>query len=102
MPARKPQSLNRSHQTNDEKRERAEQESALQPITQLDLNPPPLLQKRKQARETWKRLVGLYFEVEGSIITAFDADLLIKYCILEEECLWLEGKRAEVDQLSAR
>jgi phage terminase small subunit len=28
----------------------------------------------------------LYGETEGTIVTAFDSDLLAKYCLLEQEC----------------
>ncbi len=102
MPAKKPQSLSNRHSTKEEIDERAAAEAAIAPITQLSTKPPPLLQKHKGARATWSRLVGLYLEVKGTIITAFDADLLAKYCILEEECLWLEGKRAEVDRTAVK
>jgi phage terminase small subunit len=102
MPASKLQTLNKSHQTKAEKETRESSEAAMTPATQLDLKPPALLQKRKHARATWSRLIGLYQEVDGTIVTAFDADLLTKYCILEEECLWLEGKRAQVDQNANR
>lgn len=98
MPAKKTQLLSKRHSTKEEIEQREAAEEAMTPITQLPTDPPPLLQKHKIARETWTRLVGLYFEVKGTLITAFDADLLAKYCILEEECLWLEGKRAEVDR----
>lgn len=97
MPKAKPQTLNKSHQTEDEKADRESSEAAMMPTTQLDRHPPALLQKHKPAIATWQRLIGLYTEIEGTIITAFDADLLAKYCLLEEECTWLATKRAEVD-----
>jgi phage terminase small subunit len=50
----------------------------------------------KSAASTWRRIVALYFEVDGKIITAFDEDLLVKYCILEEECLAMEKLRDAV------
>jgi hypothetical protein len=50
----------------------------------------------------WKRLIALYGEVDGTIVTAFDANLLTRYCLLEEECLWLDGKRTEVDNNAKR
>lgn len=98
MPAPKSQSLNRSHQTREEKQERESAEAAMTPKTQLETRPPALLQKHKPAQEIWKRLIGLYQEVDGTIVTAFDADLLAKYCLLEEECTWLEKKRSEVEK----
>ena len=101
MPARKPTALidPKRAKVSIEKREAREAaELAITPTTQLSTDPPPLLQKRKVARETWSRLVQLYLGVQGTLITAFDEDLLTKYCILEEECLWLEAKRSEVDR----
>jgi hypothetical protein len=37
--------------------------------------------------------VGLYLEIDGEIATAFDNDLLVKYCLLEEEVIQLEKMR---------
>lgn len=93
MPARKPQTLNKRHSTKDEVEKRQEAEAAMVPKTQLSRKPPPLLRKHKHATETWNRLVPLYFETAQTFVTAFDADLVAKYCLLEEECLWLEGLR---------
>lgn len=96
MPARKPQTLNKRHATKDEIADRAAAEAAMVPSTQLSRKPPPLLQKHKHAGATWDRLVSLYFETEHMFVTAFDTDLLAKYCLLEEECLWLEDLRSSV------
>lgn len=102
MPAKKPLSLSKRHSTRQEIDQRAEAESAMTPTTQLSTAPPPLLQKHRVARGVWSRLVQLYLGTQGTLITAFDEDLLVKYCVLEEECIWLEGKRAEVDKVAAR
>lgn len=96
MPARKPQTLSKRHSTKDEIAERAAAEAAMTPSTQLSLKPPPLLQKHKHATATWNRIVPLYFETEHTFVTAFDEDLVAKYCLLEEECLWLEDLRSGV------
>ena len=96
MPKAKPSTLNIRHSTKEEQQERESAEVAMRPATQLDKNPPPLLQKRKHAAATWIRLIGLYEEVEGKIITAFDEDLLAKYCLLEEECMGLDDLRIQV------
>ncbi len=93
MPARKPKSLNRRHSTKAEKAERESAELAMTPTTKLSESPPAILARHKKAMQTWKRLVGLYFEAEGEIVTAFDEDALAKYCLLEEECLVLEDLR---------
>jgi phage terminase small subunit len=89
--------LNRRHATKDEKAERAEHESAMTPRTLLKIAAPASLKRHVAAKATWKRIVSLYFEVEGQIVTAFDQDLLVKYCLLEEECVWLEGIRRDVE-----
>ena len=49
-----------------------------------------------QAASTWKRIIGLYLEIDGNIVTAFDHDLLIKYCLLEEEVVELEEMRKTI------
>lgn len=69
------------------------------PKTELTLNPPAALNGHKTAADVWKRLVGLYLETEGTIITAFDADLLVKYCLAEEELLELFTLRASIKKL---
>jgi len=102
MPARKPSTLNTRNDTKADRLKREAVESAMTPVTQLSSKRPLLLQKHKHASAIWKRLIGLYSEVEGTIATAFDEDLLTKYCILEEECIWLDGKRAEVDKNAKR
>lgn len=50
--------------------------------------------------------MGLYMEIEGKIATSFDEDLLVKYCLLEEEALELADMRKTIkkeweDQLKA-
>lgn len=40
-------------------------------------------------------MIKLYGEVDGSIATAFDQDLLAKYCLLEDECDTLQNIRDE-------
>jgi hypothetical protein len=63
------------------------------PRTQLKLTIPTRLKGHVQASATWKRIVGLYSEIDGVIATSFDEDLLIKYCLLEEEVLELAKMR---------
>lgn len=97
MPAKKPANLSKRHATLDEKAAKVDAEAALTPTTLLTVTPPAALKKHAHASRTWKRLMGLYYETEGTIITAFDENILTKYCLLEEECLWLEAKRKKVD-----
>ena len=96
MPARKPQSLSNRHSTKAEIAERTESEAAFTPRTELGLKPPPALTAHKRAQRTWMRLIKLYEEVDGTIATAFDEDLLIQYCLLDEECDDIAKLRAAV------
>lgn len=96
MPARKPSSLRNRHDTKAERAESRAAEEAMQPVTQLTVQPPALLRGHKQAAATWKELIGLYAEAEGTIVTAFDGYLLAKYCLLEEEVVALEALRDSV------
>jgi phage terminase small subunit len=99
MPARKPSSLSTRHDTKEDRSARESAENALIPKTQLTLKPPEALKGHAHARETWQRIVGLYFETQGTIITAFDADVLVKYCLAEEELLELLALRKGIAQL---
>lgn len=69
------------------------------PKTVLTTKPPAALKGHKQASDVWKRLVGLYDETEGTIITAFDQDQLVKYCLAEEELDELFILRASIKKL---
>ena len=99
MPARKPSSLTKRHSTKAEREARTAGESALTPKTLLQKQPPAALTGHKHASALWKELVGLYGETEGTIITAFDKDLLIKYCLAEEELTELFAMRGEIKKL---
>lgn len=98
MPARKPSTLSRRHDTKADKAARDSAENALTPKTSLTQNPPSALKGHPSARATWKRIVGLYFETEGTIVTAFDQQVLISYCKLIEEELNLETKVKAIDK----
>ena len=98
MPARKPASLNSRNTSKEIRQEREAGESALTPKTALTAATPVRLRGKDHARAaaTWKRTLNLYAEIDGQIVTAFDYDLLIKYCLLEEECYELESMRKEI------
>lgn len=96
MPARKGLTLSKRHATKDEKQARESVEAAVMPRTQIGVKPPTALKGRKIACATWTRLIGLYNETEGTLITAFDADLLTKYCLAEEELVELITMRVEI------
>ena len=99
MPARKNSALNKRHDTKDERAARKAAEDALIPKTPISKTPPSALNGHAHAREVWTRIVGLYFETKGEIITAFDEDVLIKYCLAEEELIELKALRAQVRKL---
>ncbi len=99
MPARKDLSLNKRHDSKKEKADRESAENALKPTTKLPAVPPIALKDHPYARQVWKRTLGLYMETKGEIITAFDQDLLIKYCLAEGELLELQSFRKEIAKL---
>jgi hypothetical protein len=99
MPAKKPHSLNTRAETKAQRNARIAAESAASPKTLLSKRPPAIFKDHAQARKTWKRLIDLYAETEGTIITAFDEDLLIKYCLAEEELGELFDLRSEIKKL---
>lgn len=98
MPASKPGTLSKRHSTAAERKGKKAAESAVTPRTGLTLKHPDELKGHKTAIATWKRTVSLYAEVDGTIATAFDRDLLVKYCLLEEELLELAAMRKEIKQ----
>ena len=99
MPARKPKSLTNRHDTKEGRQAREAAENAFMPKTSISKTAPAALKGHAHAAATWRRLVGLYFETEGTIITAFDTDLLIKYCLAEEELMELLKMRSEIKKL---
>jgi phage terminase small subunit len=96
MPAKKNSALNKRHDTKGDKAAREAAEESLIPKTTLSQKPPSALTGHAHAREVWSRMIKLYDEITGTIITAFDQDLLIKYCLAEEELLQLEEIRKAV------
>ena len=99
MPARKPTSLSTRHDTKADQAARAAGESSLMPKSALTKKPPSALKGHKQASSLWRELVGLYGETAGTIITAFDKELLVKYCLAEEELTELFALRGEIKKL---
>lgn len=96
MPKSKPQTLSNRHDTKADRQARAASEAALTPKTELPIKPPAVLNGHKVAKATWGRVVGLYNEIEGKIATSFDADVLVKYCLLEEEVLDMAKMRDDI------
>jgi len=116
MPARKPQSLNRRHDTHAEQETRASAEAALRPASGLPQSPPARLDGHAVARAAWRRLMRVYGDLEAVLVTRLDLDLLADYCLMLEQAgeldtmrrtayaLWLElaGKHDELAKAGAR
>lgn len=96
MPARKPAALNRRHSTRAEKDARDDTERAMRPRTAISVRPPAKIAKNPDAAKTWKRVIGLYMETEATLVTAFDQDLLARYCLAEAELVELQKIRKDV------
>ena len=92
----KPSSLVTRDETKAARAARTSAEATMTPRTALTRKPPAVLTGRKVASATWKRLVGLYAELDGTIVTAFDHDLLAKYCLLQEELVELADMRTTI------
>jgi phage terminase small subunit len=99
MPKAKPSSLSRSHNTKAEREARTAAEESMIPKTLLTSKPPAELNGHKVASQVWKRLIKLYDETEGTIITSFDSDVLVKYCLAEEELVELSALRRVIFQM---
>ena len=85
MPARKPQSLITKHETSAEQAQRARRESQFRSKHQLSNNPPARLKGHKAAAAAWRRIMHLYNEIQGEIVTRLDIDHLVDYCLLLEQ-----------------
>jgi phage terminase small subunit len=96
MPRPKPQFLIKRHNTKSDKSGRKDAEDALIPLTSLPLSPPPSLKGFKISEQTWRRVVGLYAEIDGKIATSFDFDILVKYCLMEHEVIELAKMRDDI------
>ncbi|MAT45356.1 MAG: hypothetical protein CL609_23755 [Anaerolineaceae bacterium] len=95
MPARKPNSLNRRHNTAAENQARIDAESAMTPESDLSMKVPSKLNNHPIAQKAWKNLIGLYNELEGAIVSALDFDLLVDYCLMMEQAAELDQMRKE-------
>lgn len=80
----KPIGLHKRHSTKAEKEARYEAQLSLSPVTELP-DMPPELKDHAYAAAKYRRLIGLYSETLAEIVTAFDLDLLVDYCLSLEE-----------------
>lgn len=85
MPARKPKSLIVRHESAAEQSQRVRQESRLRPAGTLSKVAPARLKGHKVAAKAWRRLMRLYCELKGEIVTRLDMDHLADYCLLVEQ-----------------
>lgn len=93
MPARKPKSLIERHETKAEIQARIERESAVRPEKSLPMNAPSRLKGHNIAKQTWRRLMKVFDEIQGEIVTRLDMDLLVDYCILAEQTEEIDAMR---------
>ena len=85
MPARKPQSLNRRHNTKAENQARVSNEESLTPEIGLPMAAPARLKRHPVASTAWRRMMRMYADLDAVVVTALDQDILIDYCILLEQ-----------------
>jgi hypothetical protein len=93
MPARKPRGLITRHDTQADKAARIERETALESGKTVPIDPPARLAKHEVAGTIWRRLMRLYGEIEATVVTRLDMDMLCDYCILMEQVTELDQLR---------
>jgi len=95
MPAAKPEVLikKKTGRTKADKRRNAETELSLIPIQGLP-DMPAEIKGHKYAVEIWRRLMQLYAEIIAEVVTAFDQELLVSYCLTLEQIVELDFLRA--------
>src|SRR5262245_60016153 len=93
MPPPKPSSLNIRHDTQAEKDARVAAEAALTPRRELPMAEPRELRGYAVDAAQWRELMRTYASADGTIVTRFDAGLLINYCLLVEQLAELDEMR---------
>ena len=94
MPARKPAGLRNRAETKAETAARIANEAALEPERGLSVQAPARLKDHKVAQAAWRRLMRIYGELQATVVTRMDMDLLVDYCILMEQVGELDELRA--------
>ena len=59
----------------------------------LPMSEPARLRDHKLASEVWRRSMRVYAELESTIVTRLDMDLLVDYCMLMEQLSELDLMR---------
>jgi len=96
MPKAKPMALHTQHATKALRSERAAAELSLAPVSELPAVPPALKTGHAGALTAYRRLITLYSEVIAEVVTAFDLDLLVDYCLLLEQIAEMDIMRGDV------
>ena len=95
MPAKKPQGLITRHQLTADRKQRTEAEATLQPKEALQLKPPTRLDGHAIASALWKRMIRMYSGLAAAIVSGLDQDMLVDYCLLDEQCVEMDRLRLE-------
>lgn len=90
----KPPSLVTRDETKARKAERAANAAAVRPDRKLPKAAPAILDGRPVAQSTWRRLLRIYQDLEGEIVTLLDQDLLTNYCLLTDQMGELDTMRS--------
>ena len=85
MPARKPAGLRNRAETKAETAARIANEAALEPERGLSVQAPARLKDHQVAQATWRRMMRTYGELQATVVTRMDMDLLVDYCMLMEQ-----------------
>jgi len=76
------------------RKKRTDGEAALRPRDPLRLKPPVRLTGHPGARALWRRMIRMYSGLAAEIVSSLDQDMLVAYCLLDEQ-------EAEMDRLRA-
>lgn len=95
MPKAKPQALHTRHAAKAEQAERHAAELSFQPITELPEKPAALAKGHAGALAAYRRLMALYSETIAEMVTAFDLDVLVDYCLILEQIAEMDIMRAD-------
>ena len=85
MPVRKPAGLRNRAETKAATAARIANEAALEPERGLSVQAPGRLKNHSVAQAAWRRLMRTYGELQATVVTRMDLDLLIDYCLLMEQ-----------------
>ena len=99
MPARKPAGLRNRAETKAETAARIANEAALEPERGLSVQAPARLKDHPVAQAAWRRLMRMYGELQATVVTRMDQDLLVDYCMLMEQVVERDNARAALKRV---